>query len=126
MTKGTRGTLISVRPQLREKRLAVIAEVKTDGGEVLEAYMPDREVSAVLPRSVLLGSSRTAPLSLLETIAPILSRMSEGRAVRAWKYKDRWFFSFQQWRGVRFEEDPLPETEGPGVSPSPPAPSTPA
>jgi hypothetical protein len=102
MTRGTRGTVVSVRPQLREQRLKVVAAVRTESGEVIDAYMPDREISAILPRSVLLGEARAAPVSLMETVGPILTRMTEGRIVRVWQYKDRWFFSFQQWKGVRF------------------------
>jgi hypothetical protein len=105
MTNGTRGTVTSVHPELLKQRLKVVATIKTDSGETMEAHMPDREVSAILPRSVLLGSARTAPLSLLETLAPILARMTDGRIVRAWQYKERWFFSFQQWKGVRFLDD---------------------
>jgi len=133
MTKGTRGIVTSVHPELREQRLKVAATVKTDSGLTLEAYMPDREVSAILPRSVLLGSTRTAPLSLLETVSSILSRMTAGRRVRVWQYKERWFFSFQQWKGVRFldvpGEKPLPAaaaqltlqiTEEPGKTATPP------
>jgi len=104
MTKGTRGTVISVHPELLKQRLKVVATVRTDTGETMDAYMPDREISAVLPRSVLLGQARTAPLSLLDTLSPILARMTEGRLVRVWQYKERWFFSFQQWKGVRFLE----------------------
>ena len=118
MTKGTRGTVTSVRPELKEHRLKVVATIRTESGETLDAHMPDREVSAVLPRSVLLGDSRKAPLALLDTLAPILARMTEGRLVRVWQYKERWFFSFQQWKGVRFEgatgEEPLPRLAAPG------------
>jgi len=104
MTRGTKGTVVSVRPRLDAEHLKVIAQVRTEAGETLEAHMPDREVAAVLPRSVLLGASRTAPVSLIDTVGPILARMTEGRDVRVWQYKDRWFFSFQPWKGVRFVE----------------------
>ncbi|HUI71222.1 MAG TPA: hypothetical protein VL354_11950 [Spirochaetia bacterium] len=120
MTKGIRGVVTSVHPELRQQRLKVVATVKADSGEALEAYMPDREVSAILPRSVLLGATRTAPLSLLETVSSILSRMTAGRRVRAWQYKDRWFFSFQQWKGVRFLEQPEEATEDPRQTATPP------
>jgi hypothetical protein len=110
MTKGTRGTIVRVRPELRAERLKVIAAVKTETGELLEAHMPDREVAAVLPRSILLGQARTAPHSLLGTMDPILSSMTEGRQVRIWKYKERWFFSFQPWKNVRFVEDTYSKT----------------
>ena len=111
MTKGTKGIVVRVRPELRAERLKVIVVVKTDAGEMLEAHMPDREVAAVLPRSILLGPARTAPTSLLDTVQPILARMTEGRHVRVWQYKERWFFSFQPWKGVRFVEDGFQKTE---------------
>lgn len=125
MTKGMKGTVVSMRPELRDRRLSAVATVKTESGELLEAHMPDRELSVILPRSVLLGTSRKAPLSLLDTIAPILSRMAEGRIVRAWKFRERWFFSFQQWRGVRFEDVPAGASAGRAVTDAPAQPATP-
>jgi hypothetical protein len=111
MKKGARGIVTEVRAELPGGRLRVMAHVRLQDGPPVEAQMPDREVSALLPRSVLVGSARTAPLSLLETLQPILVRMTEGREVRAWQYKERWFFSFIAWRGVRF----VPESDlGPG------------
>ncbi len=106
MKKGLSGTAVSVRPQLQGERLKVIVTLKTDEGEVIEAQMPDREVSALLPRSILLGPGARAPVSLLGTVQPILSRLTEGRRVRIWQYKERWFLSFPGWRGVRFVEEP--------------------
>ncbi|HVO39615.1 MAG TPA: hypothetical protein VMV03_11365 [Spirochaetia bacterium] len=120
-----KGTVVSMRPELRDRRLSAVATVKTESGELLEAHMPDRELSVILPRSVLLGTSRKAPLSLLDTIAPILSRMAEGRIVRAWKFRERWFFSFQQWRGVRFEDVPAGASAGRAVTDAPAQPATP-
>ena len=99
------GTIVKVRPELQSQRLRVVASVRMDAGETVEAQMPDREVSAILPRSVLLGASTRAPLSLLETVRPIVERMAEGRRARLWLYKERWFLSFQPWRGVRFVDD---------------------
>jgi hypothetical protein len=106
MKKGMKGTVACVRSEIQGDRLRVVASVRPESGEPVEAQMPDREVSALLPRSVLLGASRTAPVSLLETLQPILVRMTEGRQVRIWQYKERWFFSFTAWRGVRFVPDP--------------------
>ena len=105
MKKGMRGVATQVRPEIQAQRLKVTATVTVESGEPVVAQMPDREVSAILPRSVLLGTARTAPLSLLETLQPILSRMTEGRQVRIWQYRDRWFFSFVPWKGVRFLSD---------------------
>jgi hypothetical protein len=116
MNRGFRGTVVAIRPELRSERLSVVATVKADNGETVEAHMPDREVSAILPRSVLLGSVTRAPVELLETVSSILARMTEGRRVRVWEFKDRRFFSFLGWRGVRFVETPLGEESEPHAS----------
>ncbi len=105
MKKGTKGVVTEVRGEIQAGRLKVSATVRSESGEAVTAQMPDREVSALLPRSVLLGDARTAPLSLVETLQPILVRMTEGRQVRLWQYNERWFFSFTAWRGVRFLQD---------------------
>jgi len=112
MTRRMRATVVAVRPELKDERLRVFARVRTEGGEMLEAGMPDREVSAILPRSVLVGEGTTAPRELLSTIQPILARMSEGRVVRVWDYKDRKYFSFQPWKGVRFTDGEKDRAEG--------------
>jgi len=104
MKKGTRGVVLTVRSEIQAERLMVTVSIRTDSGETVEAHMPDRELAAVLPRSILLGSGSSAHPSLMDTMTPILARMTEGRRVRVWQYKDRWFFSFQPWRGVRFRD----------------------
>jgi len=115
MRKGKSGTAVRVLPQLQGQRLRVVVTLKTDDGEVMEAQMPDREVSALLPRSILLGSVARAPISLLGTVQPILARQTEGRRVRVWQYKERWFLSFPGWRGVRFVEE---QAENPSPQPA--------
>jgi hypothetical protein len=104
-----RGTLMRARPVLAGERLRVVAEVRSPSGEVREVSLPDREVAALLPRSILLGGSCRAPLSMLDTLEPILSRMTVGRVVRMWQYADRWYCSFLPWKSVRF----VPEDAGP-------------
>ncbi len=122
MNKGPRGIVTEVRAEAPEGRLRVTAHVRLQDGPPVEAQMPDREVSALLPRSVLVGGVRRAPLSLLDTLRPILVRMTEGREVRAWQYRERWFFSFTAWRGVRFVPDDELAADTPG-GPAPEAPS---
>jgi hypothetical protein len=107
------GTIVRARAELQGQRLKVVASVRMDAGETVEAQMPDREVSAILPRSILLGGTTRAPVSLLDTVRPIVERMTEGRRARLWLYKERWFLSFQPWRGVRFvDEEPPPVLDG--------------
>jgi hypothetical protein len=105
MNRGLKAVIVHARPEIQARRLKVFASVRADSGELREAQMPDREVAAILPRSLLLGEGATAPVSLLNTLTPIIARMSEGRRVRLWEYKERWFLSFQPWRSVRFLED---------------------
>ncbi len=109
-----KGTVTRVRPTLSGERLRVVADVVSEAG-VVEATMPDREVAAILPRSVLVGAptpgrraSARVPVSLLGTIGPILTRMAEGRVVRIWDYNGRNFFSFLPWKSVRFVADAPP------------------
>jgi hypothetical protein len=105
------GTIVKARPEVQAGRLKVVVSVRVDAGDLLEAQMPDREVSAILPRSILLGGSTRVPMSLLDTVRPIVERMSEGRRARLWQYKERWFLSFQPWRGVRFVDDEPPPAQ---------------
>lgn len=98
-----RGAVTRARPILAGERLRVVAEVRSDAGETREVSLPDREVAAILPRSILLGESRRAPAALLGTLEPIVARMTEGRIVRMWQYADRWYCSFLPWKSVRFE-----------------------
>ena len=104
-----RGTVSRARPLVERERLRVVAEVRTATGEVREVTLPDREVAAILPRSILLGGSCRAPAALLGTIEPIVARMTEGRVVRMWQYDGRWYGSFLPWKSVRFAA----EGEGP-------------
>ena len=105
--KRPMGMIQAAATQLQGQRLKVVASVRMEDGELREAQLPDREVAAILPRCILLAGAATAPASLLDTMRPIVERMCVGRRARTWLYKEKWFFSFQPWRGVRFvEEEP--------------------
>lgn len=97
-----RGVVSSIKPILKNERLKAVARVRVEKGNECEAYLPDREMSAILPRSILLGEASKAPPAMLDTIKPILRRMTEGRCVRLWQYNNRYFFSFLPWKSVRF------------------------
>lgn len=100
-----KGTIRDVQPTLRGGALRVRVRVVRESGELQEAWLPDRELSALLPRSLLAGRTRRVPEVLLETIEPILRRLTAGREVRLWEYGGAAYCSFPSWRSVRF----LPE-----------------
>jgi hypothetical protein len=99
-----RGRIEAVQPLIRDCRLKVQLTVhETDGQEYL-AFLPDRELSTLLPRSILLGSLREVPRELLETIDSMLQRLVKGRSVRLWQYSEVWYASFLPWRSVHFAD----------------------
>jgi len=99
-----RGRIETVQPLIRDCRLKVQLTVYEADGQKYLAFLPDRELSTLLPRSILLGSLREVPRELLETIDPMLQRLVKGRSVRLWQYSEAWYASFLPWRSVRFAD----------------------
>ena len=95
------GTVVAVTPRLVDGRLRVEAVVRGVGGRRTAVRMPDRELAALLPRSILAAGGDPAP-QLLDTIAAILQRTVVGRRVRVWEYGDRRYLAFLSWSSVRF------------------------
>ena len=100
--KAAVGRVEEARPVLEGERLKARLRVATVTGERVEAYLPDRELAALLPRTILVGANRRAPPELLSTIEPMLGRLALGRQVRVWSYRERSYASFLPWRAVRF------------------------
>ena len=100
--KTVMGRVEEARPVLEGERLKARLRVAAKSGESLEAYLPDRELAALLPRSILAGTARQVPPELLSTIEPMLARLVLGRQVRVWHYRERGYASFLPWRAVRF------------------------
>jgi hypothetical protein len=99
-----KGRIEAVQPLIQGGRLRVQLTVcKTDGQQQV-AFLPDRELSTLLPRSILLASLRDVPRELLETIEPMLNKMIKGRVVRLWQYSQAWYASFLPWRSVHFAD----------------------
>ena len=98
------GIIVDVRPLVQNAKLKIAARVRTDEQQELEAYLPDRELAAILPRCVLLGEAKSAPVTLLESITPIVLRMAGKRHVRIWEYNGSHYFAFLSWNAVSFEE----------------------
>jgi hypothetical protein len=118
--KAETGRVEEARPVLEGEHLKARLRVATAAGRLLEAYLPDRELAALLPRSILVGQGRRAPPELLSTIEPMLTRLALGRQVRVWSYRERSYASFLPWRAVRFcAEGPAGAPQGgPEIKPA--------
>ena len=99
-----RGRIEAVQPLIQDSRLKVQLTVCEADGQERLAFLPDRELSTLLPRSILLSSLREVPREMLETMDPMLNKMIRGRMVRLWQYEERWYASFLSWRSVRFSQ----------------------
>jgi hypothetical protein len=101
--KTAMGRVEEACPVLEGARLKARLRVAMEAGDRLEAYLPERELAALLPRSILVGNARQAPPELLATIEPMLVRLALGRHVRVGSYRERSYASFLPWRAVRFD-----------------------
>jgi len=99
------GNIKIIQAFLDRDKLRVAAQVDTGRGEILKAYLPDRELSALLPRSILTEKTKDVPRELLSTIDPMIRRQAAGRNVRLWQYEQQYYFSFLSWKNVRFLSD---------------------
>ena len=97
-----KATVEQMRLSVREGRLKAVASVRTQDGIDTEAFLPDRELSTILPRSMLTSSTRNVPIQLIETMEPMVRRMVKGRIVRMWTYEGSRYISFLSGRGVQF------------------------
>ena len=77
------------------------AVVRGAVGRRTAVRLPDRELAALLPRSILAAGGDPAP-QLLETIAAILQRTVIGRRVTVWEDGGRRYLAFLSWSSVRF------------------------
>jgi hypothetical protein len=99
-----RGRIDAVQPLIQDRRLRVRLIVCQEDGQQHFAFLPERELSTLLPRSILLVSLREVPRKLLDTIDPILQHLLRGRVVRLWQFEEHWYASFLPWRSVRFAD----------------------
>ncbi|MBN2535277.1 MAG: hypothetical protein JXB88_20525 [Spirochaetales bacterium] len=101
-----KGRVIEVKPVVKAGKLKIVGSIRIDNGGIEEAFLPDREVSSILPRFILAGDKKRVSLDLLYTISPIIRQVICGRKVRVWKYVDSLYFTFFSWKDVTFTEDP--------------------
>ena len=98
------GSVVAVRAGLEHRRLQVDTVVRDKNGRCMEARLPDRELAALLPRSILVANGHPKP-ELLATIAAILKRTVLGRRVRVWGFRGQRYLAFLSWSCVRFRDE---------------------
>jgi hypothetical protein len=98
-----KGIIVEIKPLLKGEKLKVLAKIKTKEAGMIKAYFPERELAALLPKKILVGDSRQAQVELLGTIMTIIKRMSCGRTVKLWQFKENYYFCFNLWKNVRFK-----------------------
>ncbi|MBN1411909.1 MAG: hypothetical protein JW969_13755 [Spirochaetales bacterium] len=98
------GKINEIRPVIRKGRLKVVAKIFVPEWGYKDAFLPDREVSTILPRCILAGKATRLPRKFLKTLVPIIRRMTIGREVRIWNYEEIYYFSFLSWKNVKFNE----------------------
>ena len=106
------GKILSVRLRIDREKLVVVLTVRHDHAGCRTALLPDREISALLPRHILLGDSTLAPRELMETLSAIVEKLTVGRRVHVRENRSRRTAWFPSWRSVRF---PLEEGTVPGL-----------
>lgn len=106
---------ISITVDTDSGRIRVFAEVESDAGEVVQAELPQRELSALIPRNILVGEVLKVTPRLLATIEETLVRQIVGRGVRSWEYEGKRYFGFLSWRSVKVVDE-LEEREDSGAA----------
>ena len=98
-------SVVAVTARLVDQRLQVEAVVCAEDGRRMPARVPDRELAALLPRSILAANGHPAP-QLLDAIRAIVERTVVGRRVTVWEYRGERYLAFLSWRTVRFSAAP--------------------
>ena len=96
------GKVLDLKTAIVDEHIRVTARIKEQTGRIFSAVLPDRELAALLPRSILLGESSKAPENMLDVIESILCKAVKGRTVRYWEYQNLRYFSFLSWHNVKF------------------------
>ena len=95
------GICVAVKAEKRGERLALVIIVDHEDYGRVSAQLPDREKSALLPRSLLCPEV----LELSEGSLPVLTETAEklivGRKVKIWKFREEWYCGVPSWRAVK-------------------------
>ncbi len=113
------GKIVFVKPILKNGRLRARVTVRTEQAGYCQAHLPERELAALVPRTLLVYNPQDAPLSLLGIISSLLKRTVVGRKVTLHQADGGGrLVTFLSWRTVRFR-DPAPDTPASGACPFP-------
>jgi hypothetical protein len=97
------GKIVFVRPALKRGRLLARVTVQTEKHGYCQARLPERELAALVPRSLLVCDRGEAPSSLLGIIGSLLQRTASGRKVRLHRSPaGESLVTFLPWKQVRF------------------------
>ena len=96
--------VVAITAQVVDQRLRVDALVREEDGRRMPVRIPDRELAALLPRSILAADGHPAP-QLLDAVRTIMARTVVGRRVRVWEYRGQRYLAFLSWRTVRFSAE---------------------
>lgn len=77
---------------------------------IFSARLPEREVAALLPRCVLLGTVRVISETELLCMLPVLKNFTIGRIVRIWNLKNCLYCTFHSWKAIMVvpSQEPVP------------------
>lgn len=101
-TRSIKAKVVDTRIAVENEHLRVFVLTCVDGGKTVEAALPQRELSVILPRSILLGEGERQPLDVMEEIKDIVRRFLVGRTVKLREFEGDTYCFFLTWRSVRF------------------------
>ncbi len=84
-------------------KLRVHVQIVDSDGQTGTAELPQRELSTLLPRTILLGDEKKVDQQLLSIINSTLIKLITGRAVRIWEYKEKRYCGFLSWGNITCE-----------------------
>ncbi len=116
------GKIVFIRPAVRRGRLFARVTVQTERSGYCQARLPERELAALVPRSLLVCGRAEAPRSLLGIVGSLLKRTASGRRVRVHRGPGgERLVTFLPWKYVRFRGpgsgSPGPAASGQGGEP---------
>ena len=95
-----KGVISEVKMGITNGSLRATVLVEGDDGSSIEAGLPQREIAALLPRSVFLGAGDSLTAPLLSDLQSTIEKLLIRRPVELWEYKERMYCGFEKWRNI--------------------------